>query len=364
MENKWPALRMVHCLGGVRLLNSFGPTVEVSTLSIVGRKVEFQVKDYPSLYKAISQLNLLIIGVDFYEDSSQIEDDGYPSWRPYCYHPYRTWEHEEADRIWQNISTGAHKAQIGHLWDLASRISNQLRVCSWRIREISNLYNVQLDSQLRKKEFSIDCGFYNKQTWQCYTAIQSYLIEACILRDYLSEYAAHFVFSELLEDGKNISALSGFKKLVLSKSCNDNLFIELKNITSTGGWLKQLGEYRDLVTHSTPLATAEKRLVVFQKQLPTQFGNMPFISCPLPQDPGEISSSRIKRGIFKDFEKLLDRTSFMRPSEKSMDGLIYCHSSLSQLSDLANKLAARSPVKPEILTLTEKDISNFRIVNE
>lgn len=364
MENSWPALRMVHCLGGIRLLNPFGPKVEVSTLSLVGRKVDFRVKDYASLYKAISSFNLLIIGVDFYEHKSQIEAGGYPSWRPYFYPPYKAWGHEDADRIWQNISTGAHKAKNGHLWDLSSRISNLLRVCSWRLREISNLYNVQLDSQLKRKNFNLNSGFYNIQTWQCYTAIQSYLIEACILRDYLSEYAAHFVFSEHLENGINISALSGFRKLVLNKSSDDPLFVELKNITSNDGWLKRLGEYRDLVTHSTPLATAEKRLAAFQKQMPSQFGNIPFISCPLPQNPGEISSSRIKRGMFEDFEKLLNITTFMKPNEKSMDGLIYCHSSLSNLSDLANKLATRSPVKPEIRTLTDKDITNFRIINE
>ena len=104
------------------------------------------------------------------------------------------------------------------LWDTASRIGHQLRVCDWRLREISEAYSTQLLARLKRKDFKIGTRFEDGFTWLTYLSLQSFLVDACILRDYLSEFAAEYIYKPMIDLGnQRITAMGALKKKVLNK---------------------------------------------------------------------------------------------------------------------------------------------------
>lgn len=359
MSEEWPTARVVHIKGGIRAVNKYGPPVHLHPEALNNKLATFETRSYGSLFNSLETRQLPIIGVEFYTYSHQFEGTALPEWRVFSRDASTVWGNEEGSQLWSNIGTGAHKEKNGRLWDVASRVSHQLGVCSWRLKEISESYKDQLNTLVKKNEFEACSRFSDRYTWLCYMAIQSFLFDACILRDYLAEYAAHYVFGGLII-GKtpNVSSLSGLRKIILNKAeSDDELFREFRDITGDDGWLKILGSYRDLVAHSAPLAQAEKRLFAICETLPINDDKLPIICCPIPKNPLEIAASRSKGDLFEDFEKQFKLFVGMATEEgPHIDGLDYCHEVMSELSKLANKLGGRSPVKPQMMVLDKSNI--------
>lgn len=359
MDKKWLAFRVVHSLGGIRLVNEYGPPVKIIPNAINGKAASFKIASYGALFNSTEKIGLPIIGVEFFTHSGQFKGTDIPEWLSYYKFGESVWANEEGIRLWSNIGTGAHKAKNGHLWDLGSRVSQQLRVCARRLNELSNSYNSQLLSVSEEKDFTKNNRFMNGYTWLCYLSIQSFLVDICILRDYLAEFAASYVF-ELPSEKKHlkITTISGLKKHCINDTnSNDPLAQELKDITSEDGWLKELGEYRDLVVHSAPLARAERKLFAIRKTREISGGEIPCISCPIPLNPQEISASRANGSMFKDFEEQFNRyVGAGKNDNEFIDGLEYCHNALGRMSLLANSLAKRSPVKPQMMVFDKTNI--------
>lgn len=352
MIDEWRSCRIVHSLGGIRLINENGPSVRISPNAINGKLATFETPTYGALFGRAERIGLPILGVEFLTHSGQFDGKDIPEWRSYYRSNNTVWGNEECARLWSDIGTGAHKIKRGKLWDVGSRISQQLRVCGWRLKELSDSYNSQLLSVSEDKEFSSNTRFMNGYTWLCYLSIQSFLVDVCILRDYLSEYCASFMFDRV--DAKkhmNITTLSGLKKHVLNnKDINDPIAKELNEITSDNGWLKMLGAYRDLVVHSAPLAQAERKLYAITKKTEIPGGELPYICCPIPKNPHQISASRANGSMFENFEEQFNRYIGVGEEESDhIDGLEYCHEILGLMSSLANNLASTSPVKPQMM---------------
>lgn len=360
MNNDWLAVRIVHLKGGARAVNEKGPSVKLYPTATNNKQAEFKINSYHQLFSGLEQIKIPVIGVDFYTYPYQLDGRDIPEWRPFYKDEKSIWGNEEGARLWSNISTGAHKIRNGRLWDLSSRVSHQLRVCAWRLRQASAAYEAQLNARIKKNDFEVGNRFCDGFTWLCYMSIQSFLVDACIIRDYLAEYASHFVFGPMLDDAvTNITTMSGLRKKVLNRiDIDDPLLAEILSITSSEGWLKELGSYRDLVVHSAPIAQAEKRLFAICDALPIdETGSIPAIRCPIPENPSLISSYRAKGSLFEDFEvqfKLFVKA--MENDAPQKDCLDYCYTSLGKLSNLANKLASRTPVKPEMMVFDESNI--------
>ena len=66
--------------------------------------------------------------------------------------------------------------------------------------------------------------FDNAFVWQSYVAIHAFLVDACILRDYLAEFAAHFLYGPRLGMAKiNVTTATGLKKLLSKLAEADEL---------------------------------------------------------------------------------------------------------------------------------------------
>ncbi|WP_144006602.1 hypothetical protein [Pelomonas sp. KK5] len=361
-RGKWLAARTAHLPGGLRAFNGFEPTVHVYPTAPGQPQLSFEAATYGSLFKDLGDRNLLPIGFEFLTSSLEAKGLVPTNWR--SYHPWgprNIWPCEVQIEEWSQIGWVASQQGMAELWDLARRISHQLRVCAWRLYQLSDSYHAQLRAKAGSRdEFVPGQRFVDGFTWLGYLATQSFLVDACILRDYLAEFFVANVCPEAERPKSHIATMAGAKKHVLNRVISsDPIFAELSSATNKdGGWLFLLGAYRDLCVHCVPLARSESRLYATCSVLPIEGGGpQPGISLPLPRDPSSIAAERAssKRG-----DRLADElrlmTSASRGEVSSTDALIYCYTALDQLTRLATRLRRHSPVEPQIPTITAADI--------
>lgn len=153
-------------------------------------------------------------------------------------------------------------------------------------------------------------------------SIQVFLVDACVLRDYLAEFYAAYACGQPHIATSNITSMKGLlKQKVLDKIPPGNSLADnIRAATATGGWLHQLGAYRNLVVHCVPLARSDASLYALSTELKNPgAGGIPAISFPLPQDPVAISRSRASGAHFlQDELSLLVRAN--RSDAASTDG--------------------------------------------
>ncbi|TPQ28882.1 hypothetical protein C2U68_02640 [Methylomonas koyamae] len=310
------------------------------------------------VYSAIESLNQEIIGIEFIDNSLQINGADLPEWRVYNKSFINRWSNAESAELWRRIGNSAYGIKDGYLWDLTNRISHQLRVCGWRIKELSDRYHDQLTAVIERGEHVNEIKFKDNFTWLCYLAIQTFLIDACILRDFLAEFISSYIIESAAKNNKRITTMSSLLREVkkLPKQ-DDPLVNELLSITGELGWLKSLGDYRDLVVHSAPIDQAETILFAKNRLVKCCGKITPVIECPIPQNPSKSYKTRHNRSLFDDFDELIKALAGLTDTHNSsIDGLSYCHSMLGYLSSFAYKIGLRSKLKPTLKTIYSSDI--------
>jgi len=357
----WPiAIRVIHLKGGGRAINNAGPSVIVHPQTIDRKELKLQLKTYGSIYSNLEVLGFDIIGTDFYAHVSETEGNAPPQWKPFHRQDETVWPTTEVTRLWRQIAHASFKRKKGFLWDISSRIAHQLRVVAWRLREISEIYRIQLRSRINRGDYEEGIMFEDRNTWFIYNALQTFLVDACILRDYIAEFAGNVIFSNRYNlKTQAITGISGLIKNVLDKVPEpDALINQFKVATDNGGWIKTLGDYRNLIIHSAPLAYAEKKLFAICDSFNIeQNKKFPAIRCPIPDDPGNIKKSRAKGIHFENFSDQFDKFSKAARGEiPSLDGVEYAHMILKNLVDLSKSLSKESPIKPEKIVIDKLDI--------
>jgi hypothetical protein len=355
---EWRVGRIFHIPGGIRAQNWCTPKVDLQPDTLDGKIAQLTSKAFGGTFDELESIGLFVIGVDFYSHAFEVEGRTPPQWRSH-HSPVRGWPCNTAFTKWRQIAHASYKREKGHLWDLASRIAHQLRVCEWRVRQVSEAYKEQLHARCQS-EFKAGLRFRDGFTWLAYLSIQSFLIDACILRDYFSEFAAYFIYvTECGEPKAKVTTLAGLKKRVLNgKDQSDALGVYLNEAIDERGWLKELGAYRDLVMHSAPLAQAEAKLFAVQDVfLLPQGRQLPCIVCPLPEVPQDISTARARGSAFANFKDQFE--SFAKASRgesPSKDGLRYVHSVLGRLCELSEIVSGQSPVEPEEIIIDDAEL--------
>lgn len=361
-DSQWLASRVVHLLGGCRAYNGFDPVLEFRPTQTSGRTAQSTIRGYYTLFTDLENMDLGVVGADFNSGLREAKIFLPADWRTYHASSGSNWAcSNEIDR-WAQIGNAGYRSKNIALWDIARRISHQLRVCSWRLRQISECYREQLHAQTISGRYKAGNWFEDEFTWLGYLSIQAFLVDACVLRDYLAEFYALYACSEPLvaRGASPITSISGLlKKGVLSTSvCANPVTKELKLATDEDGWLYLMGAYRDMVVHCVPLARAEVSLYALNTELHVRgVGVLPSISLPLPANPAAIKKSRAKQEHLLTLQD--DLESFAQVSKggvASADGLAYAYTCIDNLTKLANQLATYSPLPPEIVSLSDEDI--------
>lgn len=287
----------------------------------------------------------------------QLELDGVvpPEWRTVHYEPRPAWLGNDVAVTWSQIAYAAWKARAGHLWDCAARVSYQIETVTVRLRQISDGYASQLMSLVARGDFSDGERLDDLWTKPVFLAVQSFLTDACVLRDYLAEFAAAFLYR--VGRPKRITKMAGLCEFIRREQPADALTGKLWSACEPGGWLFDLGKYRNLVVHAAPLALAQRRLWVWCQAHPLPDGDLlPTVRFPLPPNPAAIMKAR-DNPDYEDFEKLAqDFAGVAKVSSTLLDALQYAHGVLGDAAELATELAAFSPVAPRMPTLRRDDL--------
>lgn len=353
-------MRTAHLPGGFRAFNGLEPTVHLYPPGLDGRQVSFKTREFGALYADLAANDLLPIGFEFMSNSLEAKGLVPKNWR--TYHPWgkgNIWPCDDQSDLWSQIGYAASKEGNAELWDVARRLSHQLRVCAWRLYQLSDAYHSQLEVRIAGKDLKPGLRFEDGFTWLGYLAIQSFLVDACILRDYLAEFFVAYVCPAEHRPADHIATMAGAKKHVLNKVASaDPLFAELSTATAKGGWLFILGAYRDLCVHCVPLARSDSKLYAIGTPFNVRgVESLTGISLPLPQDPSSIASARASpKRAERLAEELKLLTSATRGEVSTMDALIYCYSALDQLTRLSTKLQPHSPTAPQIPVITAADV--------
>ncbi|MCF5806143.1 hypothetical protein [Pseudomonas tremae] len=351
-------LRELHLHGGGRLLNGMDPKATVRPNTVSNRGIQITLKSFESLYSDTKKLGLNVIGCDFYTTEEASKGFSPPEWRSKNIAASPTWLCADQGHGWSFIAHGAFKQKNGLLYDLASRISHQLRACEWRLRQLSEAYAEQLNGRLRSKPFTADERFLDGYTSLCYLALQSFLVDACVLRDYLSEFYSEVMIRSSVPDANKITTLSGLLKKWRSEAPKDAAGRELNASAKHGQWLFELGAYRDLVVHVAPLANAGKTLFAVTRTIElTQGELLPAIKLPLPSDPAALTKERVSGRYFEDPELTFARfKNVLEDISSTRDSLEYAHITMQQLGALASSVSKISPIKPEVPLITPQDV--------
>lgn len=365
-HSEWFAARTVHLAGGCRIFTGFNPTNEFFPGTLDGQAIIFNSKAYSSLYAELYALEIVPLGFEFRTTSFDVKVPAPSNWR--TFHPWgpnNIWPCNDQMEMWGQVGFAATRVDNIDLWDLSRRISHQLRVCAWRFYQVSDAYHLQLRGMLSDKDFQLGYRFEDELTWLGYLAVQAFLVDACILRDYLAEFVACYVFTPPQVVPNRITSMAGLVKHKLKNMKSSHaIYAELEVGTSQGGWLFTLGAYRDLVVHCVPLARAESSLCGVATEFPIKGAkSLVGVSLPLPSDPSAISLARASP---KRTEQLKRELRFLSSAAHgdtpSTDALVYCYSALDALTRLAAKLQRYSPVKPELPHLTDKGITDEILV--
>jgi hypothetical protein len=365
-QSKAPAVRSFHLQGGCRS-NDVGGRLRFILPTSNGKLLELTTPSFHHAYGTLRKAGFLIVGADFYFGVDQTDGRRLPDWR--AHHPIQgtSWPCADQADKWAHVAHAAIRRKNGLLWDVATRVSRQLRTCDWRLREVSESYHKQLVSRILSKDFTDGERFVDGFTWLGYLAIQAFLVDACTLRDYLAEYRALL----LVQSGhtgfsSKIRRLGSLKKSYLDK---EPLTIPVdKNMRAAsepGGWLHVLGSYRDLVVHYAPLADAGHTLYAVCVSVPIDAQTtLPSIKLPLPPDPEKVTAGRISGAHVNDPEQNYARfLNALEDPSSAQDGLQYAHTALGHLAALATELLQISPVPPEMPALTQADILDLKIID-
>jgi len=347
-KDKWPAVRIFHLAGGDRATDENRGKLKFFPEATRDQGVQAEISSYMTAYRELESLGLEIYGVDFYYHSMHASGGIPPEWRPYHRVEDEPWLVESTIQKWRGIANAAFKRKDGFLWDITGRIAYQLRTVTWRLREVSEAYHNQVIGIIQRSDFKDGTQIMDGFTELVNMALQGFLVDACILRDYLAEFLA--VIFEV--NGFEKTPVTTMKRLIkhLDKLPDGEKIVQqLKAATRTNGWINKLSSYRNLVVHSAPLGIAHSKIFTKCEELKVGGkGFIPGVRYFLPKDPEMIQISRSQGLHFSDFSKQLEVfAQFEEEQDSTLDGMDYAHSVLGKISELAMDLGQKSPLAAE-----------------
>lgn len=354
-KQEWPkVLRVVWLTGGLVAVNE--PEVldvQLKTGPIGRRLATLRIPSFSSLFHALNAFGFSVVGTTFVSDSKQLEGIQATEFRAYGNNSdwpvWNTWQK------WRQVVSAANRKCESQLMDVASRISAGLEYSELRLNDLAMSYSEQLHGQVYKRPTKSYQRFRDTNGPAVYKDIHALFWEMAVLRDVLAQFIALFCLSR-----SDITTLSSLLKSLNKLPSTDPVAQEIAGISNRDhlqGWLARFGSYRDCFTHSAPLQLASGfAFAVRDTRTLTNSSRVPQIYHALPEDPDDIRAKRSKGILFNSPESMNAASARKYDRSREPDALEYLHDSLCRLTDLANRLISRSPIKPEPVILTKDDI--------
>ncbi|MCR9943854.1 hypothetical protein [Vibrio owensii] len=363
MTKDWPVCgRVAHLGGGLSAqIEPLSDQVFIWPRSLDNQEAVLSIPTFGRLYYALEKYRFSIIGVEFITDQSEILGEAPTQFRGYA-KQCKIWPNWDAFQLWRNLALSAFENKDGLGYDLSNRISYQLNTLNEKLKNLSVRYRDQLNAVVLKGKFSDGQRFQDGFTNLVYQEFHSFLFDAGILRDYLSEYVYNYSSSGALklkhkDSDKDIEVTTANGLLKALKQAPELSPIEesLKKAMEPDGWLYELGTYRDLVMHTAPISIANHRLYAIQVSHTFPDGKQfPTVRFPLPENLEVVYKDRCKRVDFSKYIEQFDELSSKSLEEYGKyDCLEYAHMVHQLLSNLACSVGGVSPNKPMRMTFTK-----------
>lgn len=362
MNHDWPqVLREVHLLGGAYAISSPEKKDKVFIFpnTFDNKSPVITLKSFGQLYIALDRFGTKAIGSEFLYDAIHFDGSSLPEFR--FYHDYKSnqWAHDYARQSWGEISVSSYRLQNGHLFDLSKRIQHMITSLNNSFFELSMSYRNQLNARVIKKDLKIGQKFDDAFSHLIYDKFQIFLFNACILRDYLSEFVFHYVIPNEIKTEKHMTTTSRiYKKYYKDRGVETEFDKYFKEICSSTGWLHKLGSYRDLVMHACPLSMPNKRAWIRLGAISlSDAKQLPRIIAPIPKSPDLISTERNKFEFFTDFTGLIDQY-FDRSNDESesIDLLEYSVEVMQNFAKLLCETIPLSPIEGQMMIFGRHNI--------
>lgn len=350
MKSDWPVC-------GRRVFLSGGPiaTIEPQSDEVIiwpknknGNLGLIKLDTYSKLYSALQKVNLTIIGVEFTTNLGEFTGELPKQFRGYI-KTDKIWSNWDAINKWSGISLSSFKNKNGFSYDLSNRIKFQLDSINNRLKNLAVSYQNQLNALVLKDSFKNGQRFQDGYTDFVYQEFHSFLFDAGILRDNLCEYVYNFSNGGACKlDEKEITTAGGLMKILNKMTEHTELEFYLKKEMSSGGWLYELGHYRDLVMHSAPINIASHNLYAIHEFITAMNSKeIPSVRFPLPANPEKLYRERCKKNDFNKYiEHFKELTRISIEDRGAYDCLEYAHKIFGLLTNLSLEVAKQSPFKP------------------
>jgi hypothetical protein len=355
-DKDWPSVcRIIWLSGGLVAINEPGAKVKIAA-GINGPIChEFQLTTFASMYTMLGHHGFSIIGTTHVVDMDEANGIRPPEFRAWS-DGIRVWHVSNVQQKWREVAHAASQKNEMVMMDMASRISSELSYCEMRLQQLAEAYGVQLGVKAKEGDIEEFVRFEDMHSSKIYLAIHALFWELAVLRDYMTEFSAKYLFGidKVTSFGKKF-----LDQLANSKWKNDDVAIELLRAghEGHGGWLATFSDYRNLFTHRAPMTQAAGIAFATQDQMAIWGGkSVPQLYYPLPGDVRELSNRRASGVLFKDMEELIATSRKIPKRETEPDALSYLHDALGLMALLAERMVQRSPIAPEAIHLTEADI--------
>lgn len=352
--------RLCYLGGGLCALNNAGSKIVISPGLGGPVLAEFDNPAFGQLFATLTKLGALVVGCEFYLDAEEVR-----GLRPAEFRVFMMGQgwlvHDTWDK-WSQVASASMRADKMEVADGAARIAFEMQAVNHRLLELCRAYSNQLRSLVELRELEDYKRFEDLNTGPVIHCVHALFYELAVLRDYLAEFMARFVFCVQGKKGRPIRTMASLRSRLVAEPVEDPLCSEIIRSTTREaaepGWLAILSAYRNLFTHVAPMELVALRSFTVQTYIPIKGdGRLPVLYHPLPANALELIRTRPNGFPFSRFADWATASAGHRPNrDEQPDALEYLHVATNRMAELAAKLIERSPVAPERLHLGPDDI--------
>lgn len=350
-DSKFSALRVVHLQGGQRAFDLFEAHVTVG-VSEEQPILTIPRPRYPTLYAVLRQIGFSSIGVDVLSHIGEAHGVIPPNWQV-C-NNQTGFSAMMRERAWTDVRN-VPSQKTPELIDFAGRFTTYHRLLSHRVRELSEAYSRALRAALldldgKPKPLVSGGLFSNGFLTYIDAAIHGFLADAVCFRDLISEAVWRLVLKESSTEVKVLPSL-----VKTSKSSREPVVLAI-HAAAKDGWLKQLTDLRNGVTHIAPLANAHELHMADLRLKSVGEVTVPYVHYPLTTKDGGMRD-RPPRVVFSNDEKTRNVIKEYRAFvAESGDALEYAAATFDRLVGLASDVRLAAGLQSQVLLITDKDI--------
>lgn len=346
--------RIVHLLGGLRAVDDRSGMVFVQA-GHDQRLAQFPAPPYHDLYRHLIAGGVRPIGAEFVNRQS-LQGLMAPDWQ--CAALEGGFKLRKERDLWSGVRHAAIADGALVVRDLAERAGTYLDLLPIRILQLSEAYNQALRAHIANG--NADSVFF-ENTFSDYidAAIHGFVADAASFRDLIAESLWRLIVKET----GPVTTLSALLKK--AKSHSHPLVQSVIAAGADGGWLKNLSELRNHITHVAPVGRSadfhmcQPRKLKIGKTIEVTALHYALLegAGTLRPDPGPVDFN-CEDAIRARLEE------YQGYCNTSIDALEYAWMTLGKLLDLLTDLRLAARLRSEMLTLTDKDVVGDIVLKE